>query len=116
MYQYLPQARYDVLKQDLTIAKADASKIGDGFEYHPHKKMWNGSVTMNLNDTKNYNVRSHPEFEEHSHRQLIHTKPPYKVVEDNARDTENIEDIIKYEKKESTHGTVKNDGLNFFKY
>lgn len=115
MYQYLPCGRYDVLKQDLTIAKADASKKGTGHDHHSYKKMWDNSVTIHLSETKNFNVRQHPEFKEHPHRNLFQTKGPYSDFVDN-RDTELVEGFMEKEKKESTHGKVENDGLDFFRY
>lgn len=115
MYQYLPCGRYDVLKQDLSVKKSDNTKLGTGHDMHKYSKMWDNSVTITLSETKNFNVRSHPEFKEHAHRNLFQTKPPYSDFIDN-RDTELVETFMEKEKSKSTHGVVENDGLNFFKY
>ena len=115
MYQYLPCARYNVLKQAEDIKKSDNTKIGTGHDLHKYSKMWDNSVSIIMSETKNFNVRSHPEFKEHPHRNLFQTKPPYSDYITH-RDTELVETFIDKEKGKSTHGVIENDGLNFFKY
>jgi hypothetical protein len=77
--------------------------------------MFRDSVTINLNDTMNFNPHKLVEFREHPSRYIDQTSTPaFNFV--NMRDTEHIDKIESKVYKQSTHGTIPNEGLDFVKY
>ncbi len=114
MLQYTPFSRYDIAIKNRDIIRSDYTKNEPNF-YHPHYKMFRDSVIIQQNDTHNFNPHKLVEFREHPSRYIDQTATPFFNFV-NMRDTEHIDKIESKVYKQSTHGTIKNEGLDFVKY
>ena len=114
MLQYTPFSRYDVAIQNRDIIRSDYTKNYPN-PYNPHYKMFRDSVIIQQNDTHNFNPHKLVEYREHPSRYIDQTATPFFNFV-NMRDTEHIDKIESKVYKQSTHGTIPNEGLDFVKY
>ena len=73
MLNHLPFSRYDVSIRTRDVVRSDYTKNYPNV-YEDNIKMWKGSTTINLHNTKNFNPHKLVEYAEHPHRYIEQTK------------------------------------------